>query len=137
RGGIFSRRSRRHAGVAAARRTRLRLRSGVLARRVRKDLRRDDGRGKTWLEARPADSVVAPRPRLPEIRASQTGFGAIGPVPIGLEMTMLLDRSPGFGVYIHWPFCAAKCPYCDFNSHVRHQPVDQERFARAFETELA
>ncbi|MEW9807186.1 radical SAM family heme chaperone HemW [Mesorhizobium sp. ZMM04-5] len=50
---------------------------------------------------------------------------------------MILDRSPGFGVYVHWPFCAAKCPYCDFNSHVRHQPVDQERFARAFETELA
>jgi oxygen-independent coproporphyrinogen-3 oxidase len=47
------------------------------------------------------------------------------------------DRSPGFGVYIHWPFCAAKCPYCDFNSHVRHQPVDQERFARAFAAELA
>jgi oxygen-independent coproporphyrinogen-3 oxidase len=46
------------------------------------------------------------------------------------------DRTPGFGVYIHWPFCAAKCPYCDFNSHVRHQPVDQERFARAFATEL-
>lgn len=44
---------------------------------------------------------------------------------------------PGFGVYIHWPFCAAKCPYCDFNSHVRHQPVDQTRFVRAFETELA
>ncbi len=50
---------------------------------------------------------------------------------------MIFDRSPGFGVYVHWPFCAAKCPYCDFNSHVRHQPVDQERFARAFETELA
>ena len=50
---------------------------------------------------------------------------------------MLLDRSPGFGVYIHWPFCAAKCPYCDFNSHVRHQPVDQERYTRAFEAELA
>jgi putative oxygen-independent coproporphyrinogen III oxidase len=43
-----------------------------------------------------------------------------------------LSRDPGFGVYVHWPFCAAKCPYCDFNSHVRHQPVDQERFARAF-----
>ncbi|PBB97563.1 radical SAM family heme chaperone HemW [Mesorhizobium sp. WSM3862] len=55
---------------------------------------------------------------------------------IGTGQTMPLDRSPGFGVYIHWPFCAAKCPYCDFNSHVRHQPVDQERFARAFETEL-
>ncbi|MBN9241716.1 MAG: coproporphyrinogen III oxidase [Mesorhizobium sp.] len=49
---------------------------------------------------------------------------------------MILDRTPGFGVYIHWPFCAAKCPYCDFNSHVRHQPVDQQRFARAFATEL-
>lgn len=48
-----------------------------------------------------------------------------------------LDRTPGFGIYLHWPFCAAKCPYCDFNSHVRHQPVDQERFAAAFERELA
>jgi putative oxygen-independent coproporphyrinogen III oxidase len=45
--------------------------------------------------------------------------------------------APGFGVYVHWPFCAAKCPYCDFNSHVRHQGIDQERFAAAFATELA
>ena len=44
--------------------------------------------------------------------------------------------APGFGVYVHWPFCAAKCPYCDFNSHVRHQPVDQERYAAAFAAEL-
>ena len=29
------------------------------------------------------------------------------------------EREIGFGVYVHWPFCAAKCPYCDFNSHVR------------------
>ena len=43
---------------------------------------------------------------------------------------------PGFGVYIHWPFCAAKCPYCDFNSHVRHKPVDEERFAAAFLREM-
>ncbi|MCW5714621.1 MAG: coproporphyrinogen III oxidase [Bauldia sp.] len=42
----------------------------------------------------------------------------------------------GFGVYVHWPFCAAKCPYCDFNSHVRHQAVDQERFAAAFVREI-
>ncbi|PHP68739.1 coproporphyrinogen III oxidase [Zhengella mangrovi] len=46
------------------------------------------------------------------------------------------DGTPGFGVYVHWPFCAAKCPYCDFNSHVRHQPVDQPRFAAAFRREL-
>jgi putative oxygen-independent coproporphyrinogen III oxidase len=48
-----------------------------------------------------------------------------------------MNASPGFGVYIHWPFCAAKCPYCDFNSHVRHQPVDQPRFVKAFEAETA
>jgi oxygen-independent coproporphyrinogen-3 oxidase len=44
---------------------------------------------------------------------------------------------PGFGVYIHWPFCAAKCPYCDFNSHVRHRLIDQPRYVRAFRAELA
>ena len=43
----------------------------------------------------------------------------------------------GFGIYVHWPFCEAKCPYCDFNSHVRHAGVDQARFAAAFERELA
>ncbi len=43
---------------------------------------------------------------------------------------------PGFGIYVHWPFCASKCPYCDFNSHVRHQPVDQARFGRALAREL-
>ena len=47
------------------------------------------------------------------------------------------DRQPGFGVYVHWPFCAAKCPYCDFNSHVRHQKIDEERFAAAFVREMA
>lgn len=41
-----------------------------------------------------------------------------------------------FGVYVHWPFCAAKCPYCDFNSHVRHQAVDQDRFAAGFRREI-
>lgn len=46
------------------------------------------------------------------------------------------DGEP-FGVYLHWPFCAAKCPYCDFNSHVRHRPVDQEVFAGAYEREIA
>ena len=43
----------------------------------------------------------------------------------------------GFGVYVHWPFCASKCPYCDFNSHVRHQRIDEPRFAAAFAREIA
>ena len=47
-----------------------------------------------------------------------------------------MSREPGFGVYVHWPFCAAKCPYCDFNSHVRHRPPDQARFAAAFAREI-
>ncbi|WP_417427199.1 radical SAM family heme chaperone HemW [Hoeflea sp.] len=44
---------------------------------------------------------------------------------------------PGFGVYLHWPFCAAKCPYCDFNSHVRHGGVDQNAYIAAFRAEIA
>ena len=44
---------------------------------------------------------------------------------------------PAFGVYIHWPFCLSKCPYCDFNSHVRHAEIDQGRFVRAFAAEIA
>lgn len=46
------------------------------------------------------------------------------------------DADPGFGIYVHWPFCAAKCPYCDFNSHVRYDGVDQSRYAAAFVQEL-
>jgi putative oxygen-independent coproporphyrinogen III oxidase len=42
-----------------------------------------------------------------------------------------------FGVYVHWPFCLSKCPYCDFNSHVRHAAIDEQRFARAFAGEIA
>jgi oxygen-independent coproporphyrinogen-3 oxidase len=41
-----------------------------------------------------------------------------------------------FGVYVHWPFCLAKCPYCDFNSHVRHEKPDEARYARAIAREL-
>jgi len=41
----------------------------------------------------------------------------------------------GFGLYLHWPFCAAKCPYCDFNSHVSSD-IDQERWKRAYLSEI-
>jgi oxygen-independent coproporphyrinogen-3 oxidase len=44
-------------------------------------------------------------------------------------------RAGGFGVYVHWPFCAAKCPYCDFNSHVR-RAVDAERWEQALAAEI-
>ena len=49
----------------------------------------------------------------------------------------LPNYEPGFGVYVHWPFCLSKCPYCDFNSHVRYKPVDQARFVAAFQREIA
>jgi oxygen-independent coproporphyrinogen-3 oxidase len=41
-----------------------------------------------------------------------------------------------FGVYVHWPFCLAKCPYCDFNSHVRHGGIDQGDYVTAYLAEL-
>jgi oxygen-independent coproporphyrinogen-3 oxidase len=47
------------------------------------------------------------------------------------------NDAPAFGVYIHWPFCLSKCPYCDFNSHVRHAAIDEARFVRAFQAEIA
>jgi putative oxygen-independent coproporphyrinogen III oxidase len=47
-------------------------------------------------------------------------------------------RSNGlFGVYVHWPFCAAKCPYCDFNSHVHRGAFDEADYVAAYEHEIA
>jgi putative oxygen-independent coproporphyrinogen III oxidase len=47
------------------------------------------------------------------------------------------DDGPAFGVYLHWPFCLSKCPYCDFNSHVRREQIDEARWIRAFTAEIA
>lgn len=50
---------------------------------------------------------------------------------------MLSETTPrAMGVYIHWPFCASKCPYCDFNSHVR-EGIDDEGWASAYERSIA
>jgi len=46
------------------------------------------------------------------------------------------STNEAFGIYVHWPFCLSKCPYCDFNSHVRHAAIDEDRFSRAFVREI-
>jgi oxygen-independent coproporphyrinogen-3 oxidase len=54
-----------------------------------------------------------------------------------MMLNMTLTAATPFAVYVHWPFCLSKCPYCDFNSHVRHGGIDEQRFVRAFEAEIA
>ena len=48
-----------------------------------------------------------------------------------------VSAAPEFAVYVHWPFCLSKCPYCDFNSHVRHGGYDEAHYVRAIEKEIA
>jgi non-canonical purine NTP pyrophosphatase (RdgB/HAM1 family) len=58
--------------------------------------------------------------------------------PMALIKARTLVRpapEPGFGLYVHWPFCQSKCPYCDFNSHVR-SALDEPRWRRALLVEL-
>ncbi len=45
------------------------------------------------------------------------------------------QQGHAFGLYVHWPFCQSKCPYCDFNSHVADH-IDQDRWARAYLAEI-
>ena len=47
-----------------------------------------------------------------------------------------MPDSAGFGLYVHWPYCQSKCPYCDFNSHVAAS-IDHDAFTRAYEGEIA
>jgi oxygen-independent coproporphyrinogen-3 oxidase len=51
-------------------------------------------------------------------------------------MPTSIEQNKLFGIYVHWPFCKAKCPYCDFNSHVRHKAINQKRYVAAFLREL-
>ena len=120
------RRGRGHAGLAAARHRRLRLRPDVRAGRADADLRRDARRRRSMR----CRTAPAPSPAF----ASQAEARATGPGEErrSARQGQRMSADPGFGVYVHWPFCAAKCPYCDFNSHVRHAPPDQARYAAAF-----
>ena len=59
--------------------------------------------------------------------------GRADPAP---RETLGHGAEPGFGLYVHWPFCRSKCPYCDFNSHVRVS-IDQDRWQAALLAELA
>src|SRR5690349_16549797 len=52
-------------------------------------------------------------------------------------MMLNMSLTTPFAVYVHWPFCLSKCPYCDFNSHVRQGGIDEARFVRAYQTEIA
>ena len=51
-------------------------------------------------------------------------------------MAATVDITEPLALYVHWPFCVSKCPYCDFNSHVR-ESVDQARWRAALLTDLA
>jgi len=61
---------------------------------------------------------------------------AMTSVDTGTATLRTAGPEPGFGVYVHWPFCAQKCPYCDFNSHVRDQGWDEGRFLSAYLREI-
>ena len=47
----------------------------------------------------------------------------------------MTQKKPGMAIYIHWPFCLSKCPYCDFNSHVADH-VDHTAWSQALQAEL-
>ena len=72
------------------------------------------------------------RPRSTGSATAPTRSPACGAV---FRLMALSDQGPGFGIYVHWPFCLAKCPYCDFNSHVR-AGVDHARWREALLAEL-
>ena len=52
----------------------------------------------------------------------------------GAQPEATADR--GFAIYVHWPYCARKCPYCDFNSHAAGEAIDQAGYVDALLVDL-
>src|SRR3546814_2620584 len=52
-----------------------------------------------------------------------------------IPRAMNASPTPDLALYVHWPFCVSKCPYCDFNSHVRDS-VDQDLRSEEHTSEL-
>ncbi len=52
-----------------------------------------------------------------------------------VEQRTVIEDDAGFGIYVHWPYCRSKCPYCDFNSHVA-ETIDHDRWRRAYLREI-
>ncbi len=59
------------------------------------------------------------------------GGACTAQAPLAQGLPPVPEEGPGFGIYVHWPFCLSKCPYCDFNSHVT-DAVDTDAWRRAF-----
>ena len=74
-------------------------------------------------------------PSAAAIRPGVAGPAAAPSVASGFLADVNDDAEPGFGLYLHWPFCQSKCPYCDFNSHVAGK-VDQDRWRKAYLSEI-
>jgi len=109
---------RGYAGLAASGRARSATVPHVPAGWTRAHVRRNDEAEKHGL---PRQAAGCRTVRAPFSKLAEAALGE------GEQ-----NQTGAFGVYIHWPFCLSKCPYCDFNSHVRHAAIDEARFARAF-----
>ena len=48
----------------------------------------------------------------------------------------MLINNKEIALYVHWPYCLKKCPYCDFNSHVTRQPIDINLWETAYKNEI-
>ena len=85
------------------------------------------------LSVRPERSRGAPSSEAETSRGTGLGFARQG---VSTSLDTNGSVSEPIALYIHWPFCVSKCPYCDFNSHVR-ETVDQEQWREALLKDLA